>query len=137
MISTSAKKLELIKLRGEGLSYKDAAEKIGVSKPTVMKWGRDLDVEIANQKKLEYDAFLINLEITRESRTKRLKQITDKLEAELTKRDFADIPTNKIIEQLIKLYDRWSIENNETSFESKPFKMDFDQALFNEGDLEE
>lgn len=136
MISTSAKKLELIKLRGEGFSYKDAAEKIGVSKPTVMKWVRDLSIEIANQKKLEYDSFLIKLEITREARTKRLKQITDKLETELEKRDFSDIPTSKIIEQLIKLYDQWSVECNEIEFKSKPFNLDLDQTLFNEDEIE-
>lgn len=130
-------KIELIKLRSEGLSYKLIAEQLGVSKPTVIKWSRELAVEISNQKKLEYEAFLVSLNITRESRAKKLKTISDKLEIELEKRDLTDLPTSKLIDQLLKVYSTWGIEVNDISFEAKPM-IDFsalDPAFFNENEL--
>lgn len=119
MRSNNTLKLDLIRLRSEGCSYKQIADELGLSKPTIIKWSRELAVEISNQKKLEYESFLFSLDVTRKNRIKKLKIISDKLESELEKRDFSDLPTSKLIEQLLKVYECLDRDVGEISFEAK------------------
>ena len=91
-------KLRAIELRAQGNSLIAIAELIGVRRQTVADWLIDCEEEVDNLKAMELDAlreaFLI-------SKRKRLEQLTARLEqirAEIDKRGFADVPTEKLLE---------------------------------------
>ena len=84
-------------MRSKGMSYSKIADELKVSKPTLMKWGKKLFEEINNQKCLEVDE--LREEFYRD-RVKRIKSISGnlkKIELELGKRDFSDVPSDKLV----------------------------------------
>lgn len=70
------KKHRFIELRAKGLSFYKIAEEIDVSKPTLIKWSRDLAKEIANYEYLETQSLIEQYKI---SRSKKIETLTKKL----------------------------------------------------------
>ena len=53
-MKTITEKNEFIELRSKGLSYNKIAEKMKVSKPTLLKWGQEFKRHIRNTKPSTY-----------------------------------------------------------------------------------
>jgi transposase len=70
------KQEKFIELRAKGLSFNKIAEEIDVSKPTLIKWSRDLYKEIANFEYLETQSLIEQYKI---SRSKKIETLTKKL----------------------------------------------------------
>jgi DNA-binding transcriptional MerR regulator len=91
-------KLRVIELRAQGNSLNAIAKLVGVRRQTVADWLIDCAEEVDNLKAMELDALLEAFLI---SKRKRLEQLTARLEqirAEIDKRGFADVPTEKLLE---------------------------------------
>ena len=91
-------KLSAIELRAQGNSLNAIAKLLGVRRQTVADWLVECQEEVENLKAMELDAlreaFLI-------SKRKRLEQLTARLEqirAEIEKRGFSDVPTEKLLQ---------------------------------------
>lgn len=95
-------KNRFLELRAAGQSYADIAMELKVSKQTLINWSRDLKTELANLKTIQKDELLGRLKITTESRLELLGMMLEKLRGELVKRDFSDLPTDKLLEQIAK-----------------------------------
>jgi transposase len=92
------KKESFIELRAAGNSFDKIASKIKVSKPTLIKWSRELATDIKNSQAIRIDCLREEYIINKEERLKRLKRSLLKVTEALEKRDLADVPTLKLIE---------------------------------------
>ena len=131
------KRLRLIQLRASGHSYQSVAEEIGISKPTAIKWAQEMKDFIADHRAVELDALMKALEITTEAKLRSLSTLLQRTQAELDKRDFADVETTKLLDLVIKLTKELDVVSASIALKDK-FSMgpgfDFEQE-YKESDI--
>ena len=115
MYSNKEKK-EFILLRAKGFSFNKIAEKLNVSKGTLINWSKDLSEEISNHRLIEQESLLEEVRLTKNHRVKNLGDLLGKIKEEIENRDFSDIP----LEKLVLIYSKL-IENAKK--EETPFKF--------------
>ena len=95
-------KERFIELRAKGIPYERIATELDVSKPTLIKWGKELEMEVNNAKALEKEVLQEEYFVSWAQRVQlvggRLKSIRD----ELDKRDYTDVSTEKLMELEMK-----------------------------------
>lgn len=90
-------KERFVELRAEGWSYADIADKLKVSKPTLISWGKELRKEIQNAQTLAMDALFRRYAV---GKAKRIEVFGKRLEAiltELDKRKLSDVKTDALL----------------------------------------
>ncbi len=92
------KKQEFVELRAKGMSFAKISEQIGVSKPTLIGWSRELELEVSNLKAIEMEALYEEHRLNKEARIKRLSNQLNRLETEIESRNLADVPTSKLFD---------------------------------------
>ncbi|MCB9026112.1 MAG: hypothetical protein H6625_07340 [Bdellovibrionaceae bacterium] len=95
---TDDKKEQFVVLRAEGFSFDKIAAQLKVSKPTLIEWSRQLARDIRNLKATKVDALREQFLVTKEEKLKRLRSTLAKINDEIDKRDFSDVPTVKLLE---------------------------------------
>jgi hypothetical protein len=95
-------KAEFVQLRAKGLSYIRIAERLGVAKSTLANWNADLEAEIASAKAMELEALQEEFFLLKEGRIKLLGEQLRRVQAELAGRDLSDVPTDKLMELVLK-----------------------------------
>jgi len=93
---------KFISLRAQGISFQRIMEEIKVSKPTLINWSRKFQYEIQNLRAISSEFLLEKWLFSRESRINHLGEQLRKAEAELGKRNIAELSTN----QLMRLIER-------------------------------
>jgi predicted transcriptional regulator len=106
---TNAKE-KFIELRAEGYSFTEVAKVLGVSKPTLIKWSRELQTEIENAKAINLDALSRKYIVAKEKRIEAFGQRLEKLLTELDKRELSEISTEKLFKIILDLSDRLKAE---------------------------
>ena len=91
-----------IELRAKGWSFDKIAKKIGKAKQTLIDWSKELQDEIANRKALELEALYETYYLQRESRLQTFGAMLTKIKEEVENRDLSDVPTDKLLELLLK-----------------------------------
>jgi len=91
-------KLKCFKMRAEGKSLATIADTVGVRRQTVANWLNEHHEEVENLKAMELDALREACWMTTQARIKRLSARLEKITAELEKRDFSDLSTEKLLE---------------------------------------
>ncbi len=111
MAKSAECKLQFIKLRAKGFSYSEISKKLNISKPVQVRWNKQFERLIESSKILECEKLLHEYKQTVFDRFRTNCQIISKLDDEIMKRDFSDIPTEKLlsmrtnyIEQLAQVY---------------------------------
>lgn len=99
-------KQEFIRLRASNRSYQAIADEIGVSKPTLLKWAVELGNEIRQAQGLEFQSLLESYEMSKRIRIETLLRLHQRIQAEIDKRNLADIPTCKLIDLAGNLTER-------------------------------
>ena len=107
------KQVNFIQMRAMGISFAKISEKLGISKPTLIKWSKDFELEIQNLRTIEQEALREQYLITKEKRIQMLGESLDKVKQEIAKRDFSEITTEKLLFINIKLLQE--IKAEETS----------------------
>lgn len=95
-------KEQFIELRAKEVPYEEISKELGVSKPTLIKWGRELEMEICNRRALELELLQNKYFV---SKTKRIELYGEQLSRfieELAKRDYSEIPTEKLFDMTLK-----------------------------------
>lgn len=123
------KQVNFIQMRATGTSFAKISEELKVSKPTLMKWGKDFEMEIRNMRTIEQEALREKYLITKEKRLEMLGESLDKVKQEMAKRDYSEIPTEKLFGMNIKLLQE--IKAEETSSLSFMEVGDFEIDLGN------
>jgi len=63
-----AQKESFVELRAEGLSYSAIAEKLSVSKPTLIAWGKELESQVHNARTLRMDQLFEKFAVAKSKR---------------------------------------------------------------------
>ncbi len=95
-------KLRIVELRAKGTSIQKIASTLGIAKQTVVDVCKELKEEVALHKALRLDELYESESLSVEARVKRLSSLLGKLRAELESRSLADIPTEKLIDLILR-----------------------------------
>ncbi len=95
-------KSQFVDLRAKGWSYRRIAKRLKVSKSTLANWSQELKQEIASLRAIELEALQEQYFLLREGRIKLLGGLLKKLLKEAMSRDLATLPTDKLLELLLK-----------------------------------
>lgn len=95
-------KERFIELRAKGWSFDKIAKEVGKAKQTLIDWSKDLQDEIANRKALELEALYERYYLLKESRLETFGAMLSKIKKEVESRDLSDVPTDKLLELILK-----------------------------------
>ena len=95
-------KEKFIELRAKGWSFDRIARELGRAKQTLIDWSKELQEEIANRKALELEALYESYYLMRENRLQTFGAMLTKIKKEVERRDLSDVPTDKLLELLLK-----------------------------------
>jgi hypothetical protein len=95
-------KADFVQLRAKGLPYLRIAERLGVAKSTLANWNAELEAQIASARAMELEALQDEFFLLKEGRIRLLGEQLQRLRQELTNRDLSSVPTDKLMELLLK-----------------------------------
>jgi len=95
-------KERFIELRAKGWSFDKIAKELGKAKQTLIDWSKELEDEIANLKALELEALYEKHYLLKENRIETFGVLLRKLKDEVMSRDLSDVPTDKLLDLLLK-----------------------------------
>lgn len=93
---------KFILLRAQGLSYDKIAKRLKIGRATCQSWDSKYTREIADRKAEELNALYEEYFMGHKARIKRLGGICNKLDEEINKRDFSQIPLEKLLDMRLK-----------------------------------
>ena len=121
-------KQRFIELRAKGWSFDKIAKELGKAKQTLIDWSKDLQDEIANLKALELEAIYESYYLLKENRLQTFGGLLNKIKDEVLSRDLTEVPTDKLLELLLKYNAQIKEEivepNYKTSIEIKEERLD-------------
>lgn len=104
---------KFVELRAQGKSFVAIAEELGVSKPTLIDWSHDMQVQIANLRALNDEAMYARFKMSKEHELQMLTKQLNTVQTEIERRGITDLPTDKLFNLLFKL-------SNELREQDKP-----------------
>jgi IS30 family transposase len=111
-------KERFVELRAKGWSFDKIAKELGKAKQTLIDWSKELQDEIANRKALELEALYESYYLLKENRLQTFGVMLSKIKKEIENRDFSDVPTEKLLELLLKYNSLVKEEIIEPNFKS-------------------
>lgn len=118
MSYNSQDKERFIELRAKGWSFDRIAKELGKAKQTLIDWSKELQDEIANLKALELEALYEKYYLLKETRLQTFGEMLTKIKTEVESRDLSDVPTDKLLELLLKYNSQVKEEIIEPVFKS-------------------
>lgn len=112
-------KLRFVELRAKGWSYARIAKTLEVSKPTLIEWSKTLRVELHNAKALRWQELEESLQVSAEARLTRLAKQAKRICKELNDRFLDEVPTETLLELLLKLNRELKAELPSNTFTSR------------------
>lgn len=95
-------KAKFIELRAKGWSYRKLARRLKVSKSTLSNWSIELEEEIASLKAMELEALAEQFYLLKEGRIRLLGGILKRIRKEVLSRDLSGVPTDRLLELLLR-----------------------------------
>jgi len=95
-------KESFVELRAKGLSYDKIAVELKVSRQTLITWSKELTTEIGNLRAIETDALYEKCFVGARERISLLAGQLEKVRDELMKRDLSTVPTEKLLDAMLK-----------------------------------
>jgi len=111
-------KEKFIELRAKGWSFEKIAKELGKAKQTLIDWSKELQDEIANRRGLELETLYNKYSLLREHRLETLGIALNKIKAEVERRDLSDMPTDKLLDLLLKYNNQVKEETIEPTYKS-------------------
>ncbi len=93
---------QFIELRAKGYSLARCAKLLRLSKTTLSTWQQDLEAQIAGLKAIELEALQETFFLAKEARIRLLGEQVQAILEELRTRSLADVPTDKLLDSLLK-----------------------------------
>lgn len=115
-MKNTATKESFIELRAHGYSYAAISKKLSVSKPTLIKWNKDLSQEVSNLLYFQVESLLEQYKHLKIHRIETLVNIFKKAQEELAQRDFKDVPTKDLLNLVFSLETALGTELNDIKF---------------------
>lgn len=98
----SETKLKIVELRAKDYSIVRIAKELGLAKQTVVDTVKEMKDEIASLQAVQLDALYEAEALSVEARIKRLSALLAKLQTELDERSLSDVPTEKLVDLILK-----------------------------------
>ncbi len=117
-MESSNTKERFIELRAQGYSFDRIAKDLGKAKQTLIDWSKELQEEIANRKALELEIIYEKFFLLKEARLQTLGEMIAKIKVEVEKRNLSEVPTEKLLELLLKYNSQVNEETVEPLFKS-------------------
>ena len=117
-METTELKERFIELRAMGWSFDKIAKELGKAKQTLIDWSKELQNEIANLKAIELEALYEKYYLHKETRLQTFGELLTKIKKEIEGRDLSDVPTDKLLELLLKYNSLAKEETVEPNFKS-------------------
>ncbi len=95
-------KADFVQLRAKGLPYVRIAERLGVAKSTLANWNAELEAQIASARAMELEVLQEEFFLLKEGRIRLLGEQLQRLRQELASRELSSVPTDKLLELLLK-----------------------------------
>ena len=111
-------KEKFIELRAKGYSFDKIAKELGKAKQTLIDWSKELQEEIGNRKALELETLYEKYYLLKEVRLQTFGEMITKIKTEVERRDLSDVPTDKLLELLLKYNSQINEEIVEPTFKS-------------------
>lgn len=112
-------KQKFVELRAEGLSYDKISKEIAVSKPTLMKWEKEFSREIKELRFIQFETLKEKYLMTKEARVENYGELLTKAKEELKSRDLKDISSDKLLNMIHDLENKFKEEFKGVSCYSK------------------
>ena len=103
MNKTEKAKVEALRLRAEGTPIEEIVARTGLEPQEVVDAIAEAGSQIETLQGIKEEAALISFGVTKRERLKKLVALRNKVEEEMDKRDFSDIPTEKLPAMLLKI----------------------------------
>ncbi len=103
MTKTEKVKAEALRLRAEGTPVEEIVERTGLGAQEVVDILAEEQDAITTMQGIKEEAALISYGVSRRERLKKIVSLRNRVEEELDKRDFSDIPTEKLPALLLKI----------------------------------
>jgi hypothetical protein len=111
-------KQSFIELRAKGWSFDKIAKETGKAKQTLIDWSKELQDQIANLKALELEALYESYYLLKENRLQTFGAMLTKIKEEVERRDLSEVPTDKLLDLLLKYNNQVKEEIVEPIFKS-------------------
>ena len=111
-------KQRFIEMSAKGYSFDRIAKELGKAKQTLIDWSKELQEEIANLKALELEALYETYYLYKENRLQTFGELLGKIKTEAMSRELSDVPTDKLLELLLKYNSQVKEEILEPTFKS-------------------
>ena len=124
MAATLDTKQQFLELRSNGESYIAISKKIGISKTTLIKWSKELRIELDNLKAVAHEDLQKRYKLGNEYRIKLWSLQLDAIQAEIKLRGYKDVPTTKLITLMENISGRLEKEESVLRFQDNPHLVD-------------
>ena len=111
-------KQQFIELRAKGLSFDKIAKQLKKSKVTLLDWARELKDEVAQAKAIELEAVIEKYYLHTQARLQMFGELLQKIREEAKTRDLSQVPTEKLLELMLKFNSQVKEELVEPQFMS-------------------
>ena len=118
-----------VELRSRGWSFARIARELGVSKPTLIGWSRRFRFDIQNQRAIELEALREEFISTCEQRARTLAGQLRQVEAELTKRNVAELSTARLFSLAESLRRQIKNETGDIEFSTPVKEIPSDELI--------
>lgn len=99
-MATVDKQQKFIELRANNVSYDKISQQIGVSKPTLIKWAKEFETDIANLRTLNLEGLQEQYKIGKRHKLEMWSEQLQAVREELKQRGYKDISTDKLVDLL-------------------------------------
>jgi len=119
-VKTTEQKEKFVELRAKNWSFKKIAKQLGISKPTLIKWSKELNQKIANMKAIELEAIQEKYYMQKKQKIEiygqQLEKIKEELEARLENNELKDVKTEQLFKLFFEYMDRLEVERVPVEF---------------------
>jgi transcriptional regulator with XRE-family HTH domain len=119
-VKTTEQKEKFVELRAKNWSFKKIAKQLGISKPTLIKWSKELNQKIANMKAIELEAIQEKYYMQKKQKIEiygqQLEKIKEELEARLENNELKDVKTEQLFKLFFEYMDRLEFERVPVEF---------------------
>lgn len=129
---TLDEQLRFIELRARGLSFTKIAEKLNISKPTLLKWQVEFSSEINRFEFFALEAMMEEYKLRKEHRIRDLAITLQKAQKELENCDFSSLSTTDLLKVIDRLEEKLQKELRATSCETGETRNILEQDHFTE-----
>ena len=97
-MKTADKKLEYIRLRAEGKSYRTIEAETGISRSTCSEWEKTLSQDIARLRQENLETLYNEYGMMREARIRRIGETLRRIDAAIDEKPISGLPLDKLLD---------------------------------------